>query len=198
MYIPKHFEQKDTDQLLSFMQQYNFGLLVSVHDNRPLATHLPFVIEQSENELVIYSHLARANDQWKNLEQQEVMVVFSEPHAYISPSLYEHRQNVPTWNFIAVHAYGKIELYQSDRDKLSVLHRQMQSYEPAYIEQFNTLDEQYINGLLKGIVAFKITVTDLQGKEKLSQNKSERDKQTIKQHLSESDDTVKKDIGNRM
>jgi transcriptional regulator len=198
MYIPKHFEQKDTDQLLSFMQQYNFGLLVSVHDNRPLATHLPFVIEQSENELVIYSHLARANDQWKNLEQQEVMVVFSEPHAYISPSLYEHRQNVPTWNFIAVHAYGKIELYHSDRDKLSVLRRQMQSYEPAYIEQFNTLDEQYINGLLKGIVAFKITVTDLQGKEKLSQNKSERDKQTIKQHLSESDDTVKKDIGNRM
>lgn len=198
MYIPKHFEQKDTERLLAFMQEYNFAILVSQHDQRPLATHLPFVIEREGEEILLYSHMAKANHQWKNLVEQEVMVIFSEPHAYISPTLYERKQNVPTWNFIAVHAYGKIELYPSDEEKLFVLKKQMQTYEPTYINQFNSLDEKYVNGLLKGIVAFKINVTELQGKEKLSQNKSERDRETIKQHLSESDDSVKKDIGNRM
>ena len=198
MYIPKHFEQKDTGKLLAFMQQYNFAVMISADKNRPLATHLPFVIEKEEKDICLYSHFSLANHQWKNISAQDVLVIFSEPHAYISPSLYEHQQNVPTWNFGAVHAYGKIELYHSDEEKRMVLHKQMQAYEPSYLEQFNTLDEKYVNGLLKGIVAFKISVSELQGKEKLSQNKSERDRQTVKKHLEDSNDPLKIDLAGRM
>lgn len=198
MYIPKHFEQKDTGKLLAFMQQYNFAILISAEDNRPLATHLPFVLEKQERDILLYSHLSLTNHQWRNMDGQDVLVIFSEPHAYISPTLYEHPQNVPTWNFVAVHAYGKIEFYHTDEEKLMVLHRQMQAYEPSYLEQFGSLDEKYVNGLLKGIVAFKITVSELQGKEKLSQNKSEQDRQTVKKHLEDSNDPLKNDLARRM
>jgi len=198
MYIPKHFEQKDTGKLLAFMQQYNFAILISAEDNRPLATHLPFVLEKQERDILLYSHLSLINHQWRNMDGQDVLVIFSEPHAYISPTLYEHPQNVPTWNFVAVHAYGKIALYHTDEEKLMVLHRQMQAYEPSYLEQFRSLDEKYVNGLLKGIVAFKITVSELQGKEKLSQNKSEQDRQTVKKHLEDSNDPLKNDLASRM
>ncbi len=198
MYIPKHFEQKDTGKLLAFMQQYNFAVMISAVDNRPLATHLPFVIEREQQDIFLYSHLSLANHQWKNIGEQEVLVIFSEPHAYISPTLYEHQQNVPTWNFVAVHAYGKIEFYLTDEEKRMVLHKQMQAYEPAYLEQFKSLDAKYVDGLLKGIVAFKIHVGELQGKEKLSQNKSERDRQTVKKHLEDSNDPLKNDLAGRM
>lgn len=198
MYIPKHFEQNDRNKSIAFMQAYNFAILVSAADGLPLATHLPFVIEEREQRLILVSHLSKDNPQWKTVEGKEVLVIFSEPHAYISPGLYEHSQNVPTWNYIAVHAYGTFKQLESDAQKLEVLHKQMRTFEESYLEQFNNLDKKYVDGLLKGIVAFEIEVTNLQGKEKLSQNKKETERQTIKEHLLQSEDTVKKDIGKHM
>ena len=99
---------------------------------------------------------------------------------------------------MAVHAYGKISILPSDEEKLAVLHKQMQSYESEYIAQFKALDHQYIQNLLQGIVAFKLEITDLQAKEKLSQNKNDIDRKNVKQHLLESDDTNKQALGNMM
>ena len=198
MYIPKHFEQKDKEKSIAFMRAYNFALLVSVKEDLPIATHLPFVIEEKDNIIILTSHLSKANEQWKTFADKEVLIVFAEPHAYISPTLYETKQNVPTWNYIAVHAYGKIKILNSNEEKLKVLHKQMQTFEADYIEQFKNLDNKYIDGLLKGIVAFEIIVTDLQSKEKLSQNKTANERNNIKQHLLDSDDNVKKKVGEQM
>ncbi len=198
MYIPKHFEQKDRKKSIAFMNAYNFAIVISVKENIPIATHLPFVVEERENEIVLISHMSKANEQWKTISEKDVLVIFSEPHAYISPSLYEQQQNVPTWNYVAVHAYGKMILQNSDEEKLNILHKQMQFFEAGFIEQFNTLDKKYIDGLLKGIVAFEITVTKLQAKEKLNQNKSEKDRLNVKKHLTESEDTLKQALGDMM
>lgn len=198
MYIPKHFEQNDRTSTIAFMQNFNFALLVSVKDTIPVATHLPFVIEERDHDIVLISHMSKANDQWRTAIDKEVMVVFSEPHAYISPSHYEKQQNVPTWNYVAVHAYGKISVLEDDNQKLEVLHKQMRSFEEAYLQQFNTLDQKYIDGLLKGIVAFEILVTDLQSKAKLSQNKTLSEREKIKQELEQSNDTIKQSLGKMM
>lgn len=198
MYIPKHFEQNDKTKSIAFMQAYNFALLVTVKDELPIATHLPFVIEERNDEVILVSHLSKANEQWKTFSDKEMLVVFSEPHAYISPSLYEKQQNVPTWNYVAVHAYGKIKILESDEEKLQVLHKQMQTFEASYIEQFKSLDKKYIEGLLKGIVAFEMIVTHLQSKEKLSQNKTITERANIKQHLEESKDTIQQSLGKMM
>ncbi len=198
MYIPKYFEQQDIKQTIAFMQAYNFAVLVSVHNNRPFATHLPFVIEQRNNEIVLISHMSKANEQWNTLDGKDILVVFSEPHAYISPSLYEHTQNVPTWNYIAVHAYGKITIFNNDDQKLAVLHKQMQSFEENYIQQFNALPTKYVDGLLNGIIAFEISVTDLQSKAKLSQNKTNTERENIKKHLLDSNDAMQQSLGKWM
>ena len=192
MYIPKYFKQNDRKKSIAFMNAYNFAIVVSAKDELPLATHLPFVIEERENEIVLISHMSKANEQWKTFSDKDVLVIFSEPHAYISPSLYEQKQNVPTWNYVAVHAYGKIHILDSNEEKLIVLHKQMQSYEAGFIEQFRTLDKKYIDGLLQGIIAFEITVSNLQAKEKLNQNKSEKDR------LEESEDEMKRTLGKMM
>lgn len=198
MYIPSYYKQKDIDKTIAFMQAYNFASLISIQENIPIATHLPFIIEKESEALVLYSHLSKANPQWKTFSENNILVIFSEPHAYISPSLYSGKQEVPTWNYVAVHAYGKISILPSDEEKLAVLHKQMQSYEAEYIAQFKALDHQYIQNLLQGIVAFKLEITDLQAKEKLSQNKNDIDRKNVKQHLLESDDTNKQALGNMM
>ncbi len=198
MYIPKYFEQNEVEKSIAFMRAYNFSIIVSSEDGIPVATHLPFVIEDRNKELVLISHMSKANSHWKTFSAKDVLVIFSEPHAYISPTLYEKQQNVPTWNYVSVHAYGKIKILESDGEKLVVLNKQMQLFEASYIEQFNTLDQKYINGLLKGIVAFEIVVTDLQSKAKLSQNKTTKERENIKEHLLESDDDIKKNIGKMM
>ena len=99
---------------------------------------------------------------------------------------------------MSVHAYGKVKLFNTDEEKLQVLQKQMQFFEASYIEQFKTLDQKYIDGLLKGIVAFEIVVTDLQSKEKLSQNKTNSERENIRKHLEESNDTTQQAIGKMM
>jgi transcriptional regulator len=198
MYIPKHFEQKDKAKTIAFMQTYNFAILASVKDAVPVATHLPFVIEERENNIILFSHMSKANEQWKAFSEKQVLVIFSEPHAYISPKLYEKKQNVTTWNYISVHAYGKINRLNTDEQKLDVLHKQMQFFEADYLEQFNSLDKKYVDGLLKGIVAFEIIVRVLQSKEKLNQNKSPEDRLNVKKYLEDSGDDLKIALGKRM
>lgn len=199
MYIPARFEEKDTAHMLAFMRQYPFGLLISQSNGRPWATHLPFVVEQNESGIKLLTHLSKANAQWKGfLPDVDALAVFSQPHAYISPTLYTHQQNVPTWNYVAIHAYGKPVLHHGHEEKMAILHKTIHSFEAGYGTQFNQLDPKYLNGLLDGIVAIEITVTDLQAQYKLSQNKTEIERERIIDHLKASDDTTASDLANYM
>lgn len=171
------------------MQKYSFGTIVTSETGRPVATHLPFLVEKSKTGIVISSHFAKANPQAKDIDNNEVLIIFSEPHAYISPRHYENEQSVPTWNYISVHAYGKCSLIEEEAAKFEFLERTIANYEKAYQEQWNGLPSDFKHKMLKGIVAFEVAVTELQAKNKLSQNKSLQEQQSIVAELSKSIDS---------
>jgi transcriptional regulator len=180
------------------MREFPFGILVSAENNQPWATHIPFVVEEENNSIVLYTHIAAVNPQVKQLLNAKVLAIFREPHAYISPSLYTSEKNVPTWNYIAVHAYGKVELIEGKENLMPLLEKLINMMEPAYMDQFKKLPEKYLDDLLKAIVGFKITIDELYGKEKLNQNKTDEEIERIGKHLSNSTDTNEAEIGKRM
>ena len=193
MYIPGHFKWKDTEQVLEFIRQYPFGQLVS-GGQQPLVTHLPFVARKEGEELVLVSHMARENPQWQHLQDQNVLVVFQHPHAYISPSWYSHTVNVPTWNYLAVHCYGTIELIDDRAGAESIMYEMFEAYDPTYIEQYRALPENYTEKLYRGVVAFKIGVTDMQAKAKVSQNKPAEDRLNVIAQLEKPGDAGNTDL----
>lgn len=191
MYIPNHYVEDDTQKLAGFMKAHSFGVMVNVVDGKPWGTHLPFVVTEKEGKVVLTSHMARANDSWKELRtEQDLLVIFQGPHAYISPSLYEKKQNVPTWNYIAVHAYGKPRIISDHTEVISVLEAMILTYEESYFAQWKELSQDYVSKMVKGIVAFEIEVTQLQGKYKLSQNKTQHEQRNIITKLEKEDDSV--------
>jgi len=199
MYVPKHFEEKDKSVLIKFMREFNFAAIVNYSKNKPWATHLPFIILEEGDEIILKAHMAKANPQWKNMQEQEdVLVIFQEPHAYISPSHYENKVSVPTWNYIAVHAYGIPHLYSTTEEKIALLELSFEHFDSSYKEQWKTLPDDYRSELLEGIVGFEIKVTDIDGKFKLSQNRTENDRHRIIQTLENSADKTKIDIAEYM
>lgn len=188
MYIPRHFRSTDQKEITAFMQRFNFGTLITAEDNIPTATHLPFLIEEEGDRVVLSSHFARANPQAATLEGKEILVIFSEPHAYISPAFYEKEQNVPTWNYVAVHAYGKARIISDEIGMLALLEKSILAFDADYMQQWQRLSEDYKSRMLKGIVAFQIEVTNLEGKKKLSQNKTQTEQQRIIDAFSRSED----------
>lgn len=197
MYIPSHFEQKNSEKLISFIREFPFGILISAKENIPWATHVPFVVENKNDKVFLTTHISRANPQNKQLDG-ELLVIFREPHAYISPEYYEHKKNVPTWNYIAVHAYGKATFFSEKQDLLTLQEKMIKSFDPKYMEQWNNLPEKYVDDMLKGITGFEIEVTKLYGKEKLSQNKTENEQRNISEALEKNKDTTVSSIGKRM
>jgi len=198
MYIPKLNLMTDPQEAIAFMQRYNFATIVTVKNGQTNATHLPFVIEQRDGKIVLISHFAKANPQADELLGCKPLVIFAEPHAYISTRHYELDTNVPTWNYIAVHAYGNATLLESEEEKVSVLERSINSFEAGYMQQWSSLPNDYKYGLMKGITAFEIVVDDLQAKKKLSQNRSEQERRSIVEELEKSDDSSAKEIADRM
>jgi len=194
MYIPKLFESIDRDEIIAFMRKYSFATIVSTTAGLPEATHLPFVIEEKDNQLTLLSHFARANPQAQISDRQEVLVIFMEPHAYISPSHYEKDTNVPTWNYMAVHAYGKLELIDDDLAAELLLKKMISNYEQSYMQQWDSLPQDYRSKMIKGISAFQVVVTNLQAKKKLSQNRSNIEKVSIITSLAQSESTPEQEI----
>jgi transcriptional regulator len=194
MYTPKHFEMTDGTEVLTFMQQYSFATIVSIQNNLPVATHLPFVIKEDEQQITLLSHFAKANGQIAGIAGQEVLVIFAEPHAYISPSNYEKQQNVPTWNYVAVHAYGEIKIITDDNKAMLLLEDMINTFEEGYLKQWQSLDQSYRQKMLKGITAFEIAVNKIEGKKKLSQNRSELERESIISNLNKSLHTSEKTI----
>jgi transcriptional regulator len=192
MYIPFINAMPDRQEILDFMRRFSFATLISTKEGAPTATHLPFTVEDREGTLVLTSHFARANDHWKYVENQTVLVIFSEPHAYISTKNYDQGLNVPTWNYIAIHAYGTVKLISDYGKTLEVLEKTIDNFESSYQQQWDDFPETYKAGMVKGIVAFEITITELQAKKKLSQNRTESEKQRIIETLARSEDPNEK------
>lgn len=189
MYIPKNNLQTDKKQIVEFIQRFSFGTIITVKDNLPIATHLPFLVSLNGKEIILKSHFAKANEQWKDIEGNNILVIFSEPHAYISPKNYEKELNVPTWNYISVHAYGQGKLITQTEQISELLEKTIEYYEIEYKQKWNRLPHDYKTKMTKGIVGFEINVTELQAKEKLSQNKTENERKNIVNSLSSSKDT---------
>ncbi|RDC66228.1 FMN-binding negative transcriptional regulator [Adhaeribacter pallidiroseus] len=198
MYIPKINAMTDETEIVSFMQQYSFATIITVKDNLPTATHLPFSISQRDDKVILTSHFAKANPQWQEVTANKVLVIFNEPHAYISPQHYEKELNVPTWNYLAVHAYGQGKIISEPEEILKKLEAMITTYEVDYLKQWHNLPDEFKFKMLNGIVAFEVEVTDLQAKKKLSQNKTAVEKQRIINALENSHYDSEKQIGNYM
>jgi len=188
----------DRTEILEFMSRFSFATIISAKDNLPVATHLPFVVSLENENILLTSHFARANEQWKDLENNMVLVIFSEPHAYISPDHYDKELNVPTWNYISIHAYGQVTLITETEKVMDVLENTIENYERSYIKQWNNLPQDFKSKMIKGIVAFEVLVTDIQAKKKLSQNRTENERRSIINTLSSSNDTNEQLIADYM
>lgn len=194
MFIPDDFDFKDNAEKIAFMKKYSFATIITVKDDIPIATQLPFIIDDTSGKLLLRSHFALANEQVDYIVNNTSLVIFTEPHAYISPSLYEKRESVPTWDYIAIHAYGKARIIEDAEGKIELLEQMISYYEEEYMEQWKSLSEKFKKGMIRGIAAFELEITDLQGQKKLSQNKSEAERKRIVEHLEQSENTTEKDI----
>jgi transcriptional regulator len=198
MYIPNLNLMTDKTEIVDFMQRFSFTTIITAKDNYPVGTHLPFVVTFKDNNIILTSHFAKANEQWKDMLNNTVLVIFSEPHAYISPKNYDKELNVPTWNYIAVHTYGQATVITDQNQVLNILENTIEYYDQSYKKQWDNLPESYKLGMIKGIIAFEIAVTDLQGKKKLSQNKTINEQQRIISTLSGSTDNNERIIADYM
>lgn len=194
MYIPNQFNVTNEAEKIDFMRRYSFATIVTIKNDIPIATQLPFFIDNSSNKLVLSSHFAMANEQTKYIENNTSLVIFTEPHAYISPVHYDKKESVPTWDYIAVHAYGKAKIVKDEEAVVNLLEQMIQFYDENYMAQWNGISDKFKKGMVKGIVAFEMEVTDLQGQKKLSQNKNEAERQKIIEHLDRSDNSAEKEI----
>jgi transcriptional regulator len=190
VYIPEFNRQEDRATILAFLQANPFAILVSNVDGIPFATHLPLLIEEAGDQIIVQGHMAKANAHWKSMkETEESLIIFHGPHAYISPSLYENRESVPTWNYAAVHVYGEPTLFTDEESLRATLHRMIDTFESSYMAQWSELSEQYQSRMMKHIVGFNIKVKRLEGKFKLSQNRTKGEQAQVIQSLNQSKDS---------
>jgi transcriptional regulator len=182
VYLPPAFTEARPEVLIAHIERYDFALLVSHGPAGLVASHIPFLVEHVGKELHLVGHLARPNPQVADLaDGGEVLIIFSGPHAYISPGWYAGGPAVPTWNYIDVHAYGTLRLVEDDAWLRPVLRRLSDRHEARSAEPWRIQDlpDPYMKGMLKGIIGLDIAVTRLEGKYKLSQNRPAADRPRI-------------------
>jgi transcriptional regulator len=194
MYSPPYNRLEDRAELLEFMRANNFVLLVTGTGGTLHASHLPVTIEDSADGLKIDMHMARNNAQWREFFDEEVLVVFSGPHAYISPRWYEQKPRVPTWNYAAVHAYGIPKVIAENDAKRASQRRLIASLDPEWLPRFDTLPPEYVSSMLEGIVNFEIPVARIETRWKLSQNRGRREMELIAAALEQSSDSVQRSL----
>lgn len=188
MYIPKQYRM-DHDEAVQFMKIYPFALMVTVDDHRPLATHIPLEIREHEGKIYATGHIAYGNMQKKTLDNhRDVLLIFQGPHAYISSSWYECEE-VPTWDYLAVHAYGTSRILTRD-ELISALDAMLNHYESHRKNGrlWDTFNPELLESEMKGIVGFEIEITSIQAAAKMSQNRNDTDYQSIVAELEKSND----------
>jgi len=172
MYTPSHYKNEDIDQVKDFLKQNSFGILVNTVDGKPWATHIPLELDvDAVGNDVLVGHIAKANPQWKYFgKNTQVLCIFNGPHSYVSSSWYKEEE-VPTWNYIAVHVYGTLEILDEEA-VLASLHKLVDKYEKDSKEPLSLQDvSPKTMRQIKGIVGFQIQIADIQATYKLSQGR---------------------------
>ena len=186
MYSPPYNRIEKRAEVVEFMRANGFPILVTGAGGVLHASHLPVLIFEKENQIVIDMHMAKNNPQWKEFFDDEVLVVFSGPHAYVSPRWYEEKERVPTWNYAAVHAYGVPKMISDRKAKCESQRRLIESLDPQWLPRFDSLRQEYVDMMLDGIVNFSIPVSRLETRWKLSQNRGRREMELIAAALEKS------------
>lgn len=179
MYIPELYKNNNPEEINDFLQKNSFGILVNLTDGKLWATHIPLELGLKNGKQILYGHLSKSNPQWKSFAGgQKVLAIFSGPHSYISSSWYDH-ENVPTWNYIAVHVYGTIKIVEGEAVYES-LKKLMDKYE-AHSEnpvRMENLSEESLSQM-NGVIAFEIEIDEIQAVNKMSQNRDDKNYKNI-------------------
>lgn len=198
MYIPHYYQNENIEEVKAFIQANSFGILIDQVEGKPWGTHIPIELEtDNDGEAILVSHLAKANPQAKALvDGKEVLCIFNGPHHYISSSWYKEEE-VPTWNYIAVHVYGNLKVL-SEEETMASMHRLVEKYEqmakkPIDLSKFSSKTLRQV----KGTVGFKVKITDIQAAYKMSQTRSE-DHAVIISELEELDTAASKAVADKM
>jgi transcriptional regulator len=173
MYLPKHFDVDDPETVFSFIKNNAFGQLISTVEGRLFSTHIPFLV--ADNRLTISGHVAKKNPQWEHIQGQEVLITLQGPHDYISPSMY-NAPGVPTWDYQAVHIYGSCEVIREPEYLKDLVENLTGRYENGREAPWTP---SYNDSMLKAIVGLEITISDIQCKFKVSQNRSAQDREQV-------------------
>jgi transcriptional regulator len=194
MYVPPAFREDDPSELRAIMREARLPTLVTSTADGLAATPLPLIFDEGEGEHgVLYGHLAKANPQWKLPSNGEALIIFSGPDAYVTPSWYkskrEHGRVVPTWNYVAVHAYGRAEFFEDEDRLLEAVTRLTNLHEHPRDQPWAVTDapEPFIKSQLRGIVGLRLPITRIEGKRKMSQNRSADDRKGVAEGLASSD-----------
>ncbi|WP_442787341.1 FMN-binding negative transcriptional regulator [Flavobacterium suncheonense] len=199
MYIPELYKNENPEDIKNFLRSYSFGILVNQTEGKLWGTHIPLELETNlQDKEVLFGHLSKENPQGSSFENnKEVLAIFSGPHTYISSSWYDH-ENVPTWNYLAVHVYGKVRIIEGE-EMLFAMKKLVDKYEaasknPVRLENLSAGTMKQING----IVAFEIEITEIQAVKKLSQNRDDKNHNAIISELESQNDNNAKAIAAAM
>lgn len=195
MYVPGHFDASDLAFCQDLIREYPFACLTTTRDGELFASHLPFLLDAHRGERgTLIAHVARNNPQHEALAAgATALVVFTGPHAYVSPTWYETQPAVPTWNYCVVHAYGMARILD---DPASYLARLATTFDAQW--RFESLPVDYQTKMMRGIVAFEIEISSLEGKAKLSQNRSATDVAAVINALESSATPLDRDVAQWM
>lgn len=188
MYIPALYKNNDQDDIQNFIHQNGFGVLVNQTDGKLWATHIPLLLEEKKGKQILVGHVSRENPQAESFKtNDDVLAIFSGAHTYISSSWYDH-ENVPTWNYLAVHVYGKLKIHSLD-ENVEALKRLVDKYETKSENPLRIEDLSKKTMLqARGIVSFEIEITAIEAKKKLSQNRDDKNYKTIISELEKTND----------
>ena len=192
MYSPPYNQPENRAEIIAFMRANNFPVLVTGTGGTLHASHLPVTVHEEGERIVIDMHMAKNNPQWKEFFDDEVLVIFTGPHAYVSPRWYAEKERVPTWNYAAVHAYGVPQINSDRKAKADSQRRLIESLDPQWLPKHDALSPKYVEMMLEGIVNFEIVVTRLETRWKLSQNRGRREMELIAAQLDRSGDSTER------
>ena len=198
MHIPKLYREEDRNEIVEFLKQNEFATLVTCDGSKPIASHLLMEVIEEDGSLLINGHMSKANPQWKTFAQNpEVLVIFHGPHAYISPTWYNH-VNVPTWNYQSVHVDGGPRMVTGQDEMRAMLSRLIARNEgdPSY--RMETLPADFVLKEMAGVVAFQVEATRIEANYKLSQNRDDESYWSVVSHLEERQDAMSHEVANAM
>ncbi len=198
MYTSKLYREVDRAKIVEFMRQNEFAIVVTYDGEKPTASHLLVEVFEEGERIFINGHMSRVNPLWKTFERdEEVLTIFHGPHTYISPTWYNH-VNVPTWNYQAVHVYGKTRIVEDYDEAYQILKRLVDRHETASHYKMETLPQDFVAKEIKGIVAFQIEVTRIEANYKLSQNRNDEDYRNIVAQLDAREDEMSHGVADAM